>query len=202
MTKQDISLNPVILESATKEFIEKGYINASIRNIASRASVTTGAIYKRYKGKEDLFEKVIEPAVDILEKFKSEMFSKNNKRKEENNMGEAWENSLEYLNHFVEVLYSQYDLMRILLCKAEGSKFNDFQKEFAEDNVKATFEFIKGLKRCNLSNIDISYKEYHILLTSYWNSVFDMIIHEFTFDEALEFCNKIDCFFNWERIFE
>ena len=35
-------------------FAEKGYAGAGVAEIARRAGVTTGAIYSRYRGKDDL----------------------------------------------------------------------------------------------------------------------------------------------------
>ena len=48
-----------LIECAKKEFIEKGYMKASLRNICSEAGVTTGAMYFFFKDKEELFESVV-----------------------------------------------------------------------------------------------------------------------------------------------
>ena len=44
-----------IIESAKKEFLEKGFMNASLRTIAANAGVTTGAMYRHFKDKDALF---------------------------------------------------------------------------------------------------------------------------------------------------
>lgn len=43
-----------LLASAKAEFLEKGYINASLRSICKNAGVTTGALYFFFRDKEDL----------------------------------------------------------------------------------------------------------------------------------------------------
>ena len=55
MAKPDHSLDPLILASARREFLEKGFEKASLERICENANVTTGALYKRYSGKEELF---------------------------------------------------------------------------------------------------------------------------------------------------
>ena len=40
---------------ARKEFMEKGFIKAELKTICNNANITTGAVYKRYKGKQELF---------------------------------------------------------------------------------------------------------------------------------------------------
>ena len=45
-----------LLEAGKQEFLEKGFQGASMRGIASRLSVTTGALYRYYTDKESLFD--------------------------------------------------------------------------------------------------------------------------------------------------
>ncbi len=52
MAKKNVVLDPLIIEAARETFAKCGYKNATVREIAKRAGVTTGAIYTRYKGKE------------------------------------------------------------------------------------------------------------------------------------------------------
>jgi AcrR family transcriptional regulator len=44
-----------ILETALELFVERGFRNASLQEIAASAGYTTGAIYSNFSGKEDLF---------------------------------------------------------------------------------------------------------------------------------------------------
>ena len=50
MSRPDISIDPKLLESAKEEFLSKGFLEASLKTICDNAGVTTGALYKRYKG--------------------------------------------------------------------------------------------------------------------------------------------------------
>lgn len=58
-----------ILSSAQEEFSEKGFQGASLRTIASNAGVTTGAIYCFFKGKDELFEAVLQTATEPFMDF-------------------------------------------------------------------------------------------------------------------------------------
>ena len=52
MSVADRSIDPRIMESAKGEFLQKGFLDASLQEICKNAGVTTGALYKRFKGKE------------------------------------------------------------------------------------------------------------------------------------------------------
>lgn len=53
-----------LLKAATAEFAARGYEGASLRQICSKAGVTTGALYFFFENKEDLFRQVIAPVTD------------------------------------------------------------------------------------------------------------------------------------------
>jgi AcrR family transcriptional regulator len=58
----------VLVELAAEEFAEKGYAGVSVRDLAARSQVTTGAIYHHFKGKPDLLLAAIDAhIVDDLE---------------------------------------------------------------------------------------------------------------------------------------
>lgn len=70
--KEDIRQK--IIRSALLEFSEKGYQKASMRNIAARAEIVSGNIYRYFKNKEDLFDSTVGPAYDIIQELKKNYF--------------------------------------------------------------------------------------------------------------------------------
>lgn len=52
--KQVEGVSEKIIACSKKEFLEKGYTDASLRTIAAEAGTTTGSIYSRYGDKEGL----------------------------------------------------------------------------------------------------------------------------------------------------
>ena len=67
MSVPDRSIDPRLLSAAKEEFLKKGYKMASLAEICGAAGVTTGALYKRYEGKEDLFSALVEDTVREME---------------------------------------------------------------------------------------------------------------------------------------
>lgn len=61
MQKLKENIRQKILQSAATEFNEKGFDNASMRKIASRAEITPGNIYRYFKNKKTLLTAVLEP---------------------------------------------------------------------------------------------------------------------------------------------
>lgn len=66
MTKQREGIYEKVLACAKQEFLEKGFSDASLRNIAAKAGTTTGTIYSRFSDKEGLFSAIVEPAANHI----------------------------------------------------------------------------------------------------------------------------------------
>jgi len=61
------SVRNAIVEGAILEFFEKGFQEANMRQIADRANITVGNIYRYYKNKETLYEEILLPAERAIE---------------------------------------------------------------------------------------------------------------------------------------
>lgn len=55
-----------ILSAARTLFVEKGYLGATMRDIALEAELSTGAIYVYFSGKDEIYEKVCEEAFMVV----------------------------------------------------------------------------------------------------------------------------------------
>lgn len=55
-----------ILKAALKLFLEKGYLGATMRDIALEAELSTGAIYVYFSGKDEIYERVCEEAFMVV----------------------------------------------------------------------------------------------------------------------------------------
>ena len=55
-----------IQEAALTEFLKKGFLGASLRQIVKNAGVTTGAFYGYFSSKEALFTAIVEPHASML----------------------------------------------------------------------------------------------------------------------------------------
>ena len=122
-----------LLECAKKEFLEKGYMKASLRNICKEAGVTTGALYFFFKDKEALFGALVEEPLKKLyvameEHFVTEM------RNEEQVAQLALEDDrdLEISRQIIRQMYANRDAFLLLLTKSQGSRFENCLDEVVD----------------------------------------------------------------------
>jgi len=199
MSKPDRSIDPRILESAKKEFLACGFEKASLRTICGDADVTTGALYKRFKGKEDLFCAVVADTVMALHAFVEKRSAAPAATLTDDALVSAWNMDDGMLTWF-RFLYQYHDGFVLLISSAAGTRYANFQHDFAETMTTKTYEYFLEAHKRGLTHVDISMEEMHILLSAFWTTVYEPFIHGYTWDQ-IEAHSKLICkLFNWNRV--
>lgn len=109
-----------------KEFLEKGFKDASLNKIVAEAGFTKGAFYGYYPDKAALFEDLVgEAAKGLLEQFKAAQAAHFDLVSEEKTK-DSLKLSTEYLRVFVEYMYAHFDAFKLILCRAEGTRYANF----------------------------------------------------------------------------
>lgn len=201
MSVADASIGPRIIENAKKEFIERGYSQASLQTICKNAGVTTGALYKRYAGKAKLFEAIIGPTVQRIFELSWEHDKENREFVESNTARERWTSAERVQQEWISFLYNNFENMQMLLCKAAGTKYEYFLEDFVKEHTSQTMKVIKRMQELNQKVNDIEEKEIFIFYKGFWTAFFEPVIQGFTKHEAQRFITKLAHTFDWNQVF-
>ena len=184
-----------IIPAAKKEFMEKGFERASLRSIASEAGISAAGLYRHFSNKEAMFDALLQPLFEQID-----MESEKHKRVdyellEANELDRMWQEQGDS-SLFLQLLYTYYDEFKLLLCHAQGTRHEDFIHDFVTMKEKESFDYLNEARRKGIPVNDILPKELHLLLSAYYTAVFEVIVHNFTRDEAEHyFKTLIKCFY-------
>lgn len=121
-----------LLASAKKEFLEKGYMKASLRTICKNADVTTGALYFFFQNKQDLLSAIVEkPLQELNEVMQSHLLAELTTDTQAAFSGDTSEDVLA-MKQVVHHMYQNYDVFQILLTKSQGSKYENIADWFID----------------------------------------------------------------------
>lgn len=201
MSLPDQSIDPKILKSAKEEFLAKGFVDASLREMCKKAGVTTGALYKRFSGKDALFEAVVSSTLSDIEKLTEEVEQYDYKRLDQNDMQAVWDMSEETLRSYVIFIYEHFDGLKLLLCCSEGSGYSNFLHDFVTEHSKRTITFANAAFEKGFVEEQIDKDEVHMLMTAFWSTLFEPVIHGYSKEKALHHCSVVAKFFNWQAVF-
>ena len=197
MAVADRSIDPRILESARAEFLASGFEKASLKTICEGAGVTTGALYKRYKGKEELFCAVVEQTVSDLYEVAHARGDKDPAVMSDQELIKAWDMDGADMMWWFRFLYDRRDDFYLLLSCSQGTRYANFPHDWVELLTKATSAYLAEAQRRGLCRNDVEPAELHILLSAFWTTIYEPFIHHFTWEQIEAHCRIVCGLFNW-----
>ena len=203
MSVADKTIDPKILECAKIEFLEKGFVNASLRRICANAGVTSGALYKRYSGKEALFQALVQSVIyDIDQVVSARSIDYADPSLSDRQLYDMWTMTEGYLDWRYDFLFKRKDGFTLLIKCSEGSQYQNFQHDLVERICEETYKCYRAAADRGLARKDISLRELHVLTTSFWSTMFEPFIHDFTDEEIRLHCYLTTQFIDWHKVLE
>ena len=191
-----------IHRTAKAEFIEKGFQQASLRNIVKTAGMTTGAFYGYYRSKEELFEALVGKQYDtFMGAFKKTVqeFGGMSPQKQMENLGTF---SFQFMHEMLLYAYDNLAEFKLLLCCSEGTRFSGMLDEMVEIETECTHDYYETLASIGQPCPHIDPQLEHILITGMFNTYFELVIHEIPIVQAETYLSQMWDFYcaGWFKI--
>ncbi|HNZ98430.1 TetR/AcrR family transcriptional regulator [Ruminococcus sp.] len=200
MSTPDKSIDPRLLASAEAEFNKNGFIKAELKTICENAGITTGALYKRYKGKEELFCAVVDGIVSELTDFVESRSDIDFSALSNAEIIASWTMTYESFIPMFRLLYENRITFVLLIDKAAGTRYENFDHKFVTKLSYAYEKFYDEAKKRGLAKADVTRQEFHVLISSYWTCVCEPFIHKMSWKKIEEHCRVMCRFFNWRDV--
>lgn len=202
MSTDDLSTLDAIRNAGKREFLNKGFRAASLRDIVREAGVTTGAFYGYYASKEELFHSLVnQPAKTLLDRYRDAQ-SQFAALPCEEQLGQMDEISGECMVWMVEYIYDHFDIFKLILCRSEGTEYENYIDTMAEIETAGTHRFIEvqHLLGNKIKEIDSALE--HILISGMFSALFEMVVHDMPKEQAVHFVKELQTFYSagWKEI--
>ena len=161
MSEKDDILEGKIAEAAAEEFMDKGFRDASMRQIAKRAGLTTGALYSHYDNKDVLFCSVVGSA---LEAIRSEFAPIQQIHEAARSAGDP-EQIIEAVRKegqiYLDILFRHYDQCMLLFCRSDGSSLQGTLELLTAEKARQTAALLKPLikKEADFDGLEFIFSE-------------------------------------------
>lgn len=175
-----------IINSAKKEFLEKGFNKASLRKIAKDAGVTTGAMYGSFKDKESLFDEIVRECADYFSDKFLNAHLKFISLDKERQINEMRTYSDDVLIDLVNYMFDHLDEFRLIISFSEGTKYSNWIEQFVKIEEDSSKEFIKTLKAEGRKVEELSPEILHMLASSFIYGVMETISHQMGKEKAFK----------------
>jgi len=180
LKQQTEGVTESIISAARKEFLESGYLNASLRKISADCNVSTHTIYTRFKDKEGLLDAVVSEAAEGLRQIYE---SAVDEVKPEDSVSEAEKKSDDGTEKFLTFVYEHFEDFKIIICKAAGTKYEDYMNQL----IKKEEENYKRILGQIGKNKKVSDFFYHFRASTGFSTIAEVVAHDLTLQEARDF---------------
>ena len=187
MAKQIEGVSEHILACARGEFLDKGFTGASLRTIAAAADTSANSIYVRFGDKEGLFSAIVEPLLnEMTERFLKiqEEFRQMDRAAQAAHMAQYADGGTLEL---VEYMYEHLDEFRLLLDASYGTRFHNFVDALVRIEAEYTGKYIEIVGYPTQLGDALTEKLLHIVTTSRFESIFEVIRHGMSRADAIEY---------------
>ena len=192
---KDDEIKVKIAEVAKQEFLELGYVDASMRNISAKAGLTTGSLYNRFKDKAELFEYIVGDSVNsVFERFES--FNQAYSLGENVNLTseeDQYNNSA--MKFIIDTMYENYDSFDLIINKGIGSPYENFMEKLIGVASENTVNFIFATKQ-GIKNPSIIEDITHLLNVALFDAIAEIFRKHYTKDQADFYMKSIFVFYN------
>lgn len=192
-----------ILKAAKEEFMEKGFPDASLRNIVKTAGVTTGAFYRYYPTKEALFEALVKPHADHVVGILSKAITQFGELPAEEQTPKLNRLSNDALDDIIDYIYGHYDSFKILICSSYGTLYENFIHELAELEVMSTYKYMDVLRSLGHSIPPVDQGLCHMIASGLLSGIFEIVVHDMKREDGEKWVRQLRSFYTggWEKLF-
>lgn len=192
-----------ILISAKAEFLDKGFVNASLRSIAANANVTTGALYRHFRDKDALFCALVDEVIEKTE----EVINTAGKKSHENIVDPFGEEHQhledECTRMYIQYVIQNFDVFTLLLTKAGGSTHENFLRDMSDLYSDRCIELVHWLREKKVIKENVDDLSVHAIASNFIFSFAEIVRHKMSIEEIQIFLENIQRFFRygWLHLF-
>ena len=180
-----------IQEAALTEFLDKGFLGASLRQIVKNAGVTTGAFYGYFSSKEALFASIVEA---LMGKFMEAQtsFAELPEEQQPDHMGVESSHCVHWM---VDYICQHREPVKLLLTRSEGTSYEHFLHNMVEVEVEYTLQYMEVLRHLGKDIPTLDKSLCHIIASGMFNGIFEIVIHDMPREQAVRDVDQLCDFY-------
>ena len=191
-----------IIESGKLNFLNDGYERSNLRKICKDAGVTTGAFYRHFDDKGDLFISLVEPLVKELLGFYNKFEEESFQDIEKNCGQDLAEINIDGSIESALYMFSKKELFNLLIYKSYGTKYENFIELLVEKEDINRQKALQIISKKKNIKVEIPKEAMHLLNHAFINALCEIVIHSQTEEEVKTNTRIVSKFFydGWKKI--
>lgn len=200
MSVPDRSIEPRLLAAAKDEFLKKGFLKTSLSDICRAAGVTTGALYKRYNGKEELFSALVSSTIQHMEEDISRMEKTDLASLTDQELYESFSLSPETNRKWLRSLYDHREGFTLLIRCSSGTRYADFHQNWSKQMHILDYKYYQEARKRGMISREITAEELQVLTFGLWSLYYEPFFKDFTWEQMERHAENVYLFLDWHSV--
>lgn len=191
-----------ILECGKRHFLKYGFEKSSLRDICKDACVTTGAFYRHFDNKNELFEAIVSPVADKIFSnfFDYEQASIDSIKTKQNEKV-----SQVHIDGTIETamfLFDNKEIYSLIINGSYGTSYENFLEKLTKMEDDSRIKMQEISLEAGIFPERISDKGFHIINHAHFLALTEAVLHSESKQELLENARLVSCFFSegWKKV--
>lgn len=178
-----------------KNFWLTAFRGASLRDIAASLGVTTGAIYRYYTDKAELFSALVEkPARELEERYRAAQkeFADQPLQDQLTELPEVSDEN----SWIMEFIYDNFDAFKLIVCCSAGTGYEHYLDTLVEIEANSGRALLERMEEAGQQIHQIDDALIHIVSSALFNGIFETVRHDMPRDKAFVYLNDLKEFYS------
>ncbi len=194
-----------ILKVSKALFFKTGFKDTSIRKIASKANLTSGALYKHFSSKEDILDAIVGPYVDdwwkqcdkLLDRFEFDLLKAKTMADIKKLIAR---DEAKWIYSYIK---KNSDVWKFIFFNSTGTKYQHFFDEFIQYETNITLKILNKIDPEKKYLEVISDTEIYFIIKGFYSMGLSVYDDEFDDDKRVNFFSILGTMYKpfWERLF-
>lgn len=200
MSVPDKSIDPRLLQSAKEVFLDKGFEMAQLSEICKKAGVTTGALYKRFAGKEELFCELVKETIEAMEEYVDRIETADLSKYTDQQIYEGFHMDVEANINWFKYLYEHKEGFTLLIKCSSGTRYGDFHDKWPERMTRVHYKFYLEAKRRGMATKEVTEDDINILTSAVWTMFYKPFFLGLPWESMEKIAYALSEFVNWYAV--
>lgn len=193
-----------IVKAAMKEFLEKGYEQASMKSVADAVGMTSAALYRHFESKQAMFAALVQPGIEAMREWTGRHLETSYAMFEEDDRSRMWEFGADMNDAklVLDVMYAQPDVFRLLISCSAGTPYENIIHDTVEEATDHMMLFVKKAQEHGFKVRNVQRDEMHLLVSAYSDAMLQPIVHGYSKEDAKRCLKTVIEFFTpgWRMV--
>ena len=177
MAKQKVGVYDRVLECAKEEFFVQGISGRFLAYHRPGSGDQHRVNLHPLWGQRGLFRALAEPVVDEFKAMFRKVQEDFHQFPEEEQRAEMGQYTARHQEDLLDYIYDHFDVFRLLLDGAHGTRFSRFLDELVDIEVEYTYKYMEVIGCESVKSGLVTEEFIHIIVTAYFNGMFEVVRH-------------------------